>query len=95
MTINKILTGIFIVLLNIGFASAATLNVGTGQVYSTIQSAIDAANTGDIVSVGEGTYAENIVVKKNGISVMGTNKEKTIIDAKKTVVSLSCLDEIS
>lgn len=81
---NKILIGVFIILLNIGFAGAATLNVGAGQPYTTIQSAIDAANTGDIISVGEGTYAENLIIKKNEISVIGANKEKTIIDAKKT-----------
>ncbi|MBU4373208.1 MAG: hypothetical protein KKD69_03970 [Euryarchaeota archaeon] len=71
-------------MLNIGFASAATLNVGQGQTYATIQSAIDAAKTGDVISVAEGTYLENLVVKTNGISIIGKNKEKTIIDGKKT-----------
>lgn len=80
----KIIISICIIMLNIGFANAATLNVGQGQTYSTIQSAIDAANTGDIISVAEGTYFENPVVKKNGISLIGKNKEKTIIDGKKT-----------
>ena len=65
-------------------ASAATLNVGQGQAYNTIQSAIDAAKTGDIISVAEGTYSENLIVKTNGISIIGKNKEKTIIDGKKT-----------
>lgn len=71
-------------MLNIGIANAATLNVGQGQTYPTIQSAIDAAKTGDIISVAEGTYSENLVVKTNGISIIGKNKEKTIIDGKKT-----------
>lgn len=84
MVSNKILISIFVILLNIGFANAATLNVGQGQAYTTIQSAIDAANTGDVISVNEGTYSENIVVKKNGISIIGKSKEKTIIDGKKT-----------
>ena len=84
MVSNKILISICVILLNIGFASAATLNVGQDQTYKTIQSAVDAANTGDVISVSEGTYSENIVVKKNGISIIGKNKEKTIIDGKKT-----------
>jgi parallel beta-helix repeat protein len=84
MVSNKILISIFVILLNTGFASAATLNVGQGQAYTTIQSAIDAANTGDVISVNEGTYYENPVVKKNGISIIGKSREKTIIDGKKT-----------
>ncbi len=81
---NKIILGIFVMLLSIGATNAATLNVGQGQTYTTIQSAIDAAKTGDVISVNEGTYIENLVVKTNGISIIGQNKEKTIIDGKKT-----------
>ncbi len=84
MVSRKILISICVILLNIGFVSAATLNVGQGQAYTTIQSAINAANPGDIISVGEGTYLENLVIKTNGISVIGQDKEKTIIDGKKT-----------
>jgi parallel beta-helix repeat protein len=84
MAYNKIIISICLIILNIGFASAATLNAGQGQTYATIQSAIDAAQTGDIISVAEGTYSENLVVKTNGISIIGKNKEKTIIDGKKT-----------
>lgn len=84
MVSKKVIISICVILLNIGIANAATLNVGQGQAYPTIQSAIDAAKTGDIISVAEGTYSENLVVKTNGISIIGKNKEKTIIDGKKT-----------
>ncbi len=74
---------ISLLLLFSGLASAATLEVGPGQNYLTIQSAVDAANTGDVVSVNDGVYSENVIVKKSGISIIGKNKEKAIIDGKK------------
>jgi len=47
-----------------GTAGAATLNVGQGQTYSTIQSAIDASQTGDVIYVNEGTYYENVILTR-------------------------------
>ncbi len=63
-----------------GSVTASTLNVGKDQAYTTIQSAIDAAKTGDTILVNDGIYIENPVIKTNGISIMGNNKENTIID---------------
>ncbi len=93
---SKIILSICMILLSIGFANAATLNVGQGQTYTTIQSAVNAANTGDVISVNEGTYIENVVVKKNGISIIGKNKEKTIIDGKKigSVVKIDAANNV-
>jgi parallel beta-helix repeat protein len=73
---------LFYILVSIGFAGAATLDVGEGLNYTTIQSAILAANPGDIVSVSEGTYYENVIIKKNQIDLIGQNREKTIIDGR-------------
>ncbi|MCE8424260.1 MAG: right-handed parallel beta-helix repeat-containing protein [Candidatus Methanoperedens sp.] len=84
MVYEKILLSIFLILQITGFAGAATLNVGPEQTYKTIQSAVDVAGPGDVVSVSEGTYLENVVVKGNGIMIIGNNKEKTIVDGKKT-----------
>src|SRR3972149_10720647 len=83
LKMKTIVIGILVILLSSGFTAAETLNVGTGQKYTTIQSAIDAANPGDVISVNEGIYYENLIVKMNDISLIGKSKEKTIIDAKK------------
>lgn len=58
--------------------------------YPTIQEAINAANLGDTVSVRNGTYYEHIVVNKS-ISLIGENKENTIIDGSRngTVISVT------
>jgi parallel beta-helix repeat protein len=80
----KVIFFILVTFLLTGTASSATLTVGQGQEYSTIQSAIDASETGDIISVSEGIYSENVVLTKSSIVIMGQNKEKTIINGKNT-----------
>ena len=56
-----------------------TLYVGSGQTYSGIQAAIDAANSGDTIRVYDGTYLENVIVDKT-LSLIGNGTTKTIID---------------
>jgi parallel beta-helix repeat protein len=53
---------------------------GNGN-FTTIQEGIDAALKGDIISVKNGTFYENIVIDKS-IILIGENKNKTIIDGR-------------
>lgn len=94
MDSRKYLFLICLVISMIGYASAATLEVGQGKTYTTIQSAIDAAKTGDKIMVGEGTYNENPLIKTNGISIIGANREKTIIEGQKTSSGIR-IDEVN
>ena len=51
--------------------------------YSTIQGAINAADTGDTTYVRKGTYHEHVVVNKT-VSLIGENKSNTIVDGNGT-----------
>ena len=64
-------------------ASAKTLCVNPGgshDCYKTIQSAVNAASTNDVINVAHGTYAEEVVIGKS-LSLLGAGAERTIIDA--------------
>ena len=50
------------------------------QKFSTIQAAINAASFGDVISVNNNIYSENIIINKNGISIIGINKENVILE---------------
>lgn len=57
---------ISIVFLSASNVSAAQWEVGSDQLYTTIQSAIDNSHTldGDIINVHSGTYTEDVIVNK-------------------------------
>lgn len=84
MKIYLIFIVVYLMIISIAGAEAKTLNVGQGQPYLTIGSAIKAAENCDTILVSEGTYTENLFIRTNGISIIGKNIEKTIIDGGKT-----------
>jgi parallel beta-helix repeat protein len=55
--------------------------------FPTIQAAINNASNGDTIFVHEGLYPENVVVNKT-VSLVGENREKTIIDGNSTGTAL-------
>jgi len=62
----------------------STLNVGkTGFLYTSIQTAIDNANDGDLVIVHDGIYKELINFEGKAIVVRSKNKHGAIIDGEK------------
>jgi parallel beta-helix repeat protein len=71
-------------------ASAAELTVGPGGQYTTIQQAVNAANSGDIVRVAPGTYTENVVVNK-ALTITAASGRPTVqaADASKDVFLLT------
>jgi parallel beta-helix repeat protein len=54
----------------VGLASAEEIKVNPGQ---SIQAAIDSANPGDQITVIKGTYAEQLIITKNRIQLVGQN----------------------
>ena len=76
----RTLGSIAILLAASSVAQASTLNVcKSGCTYSTIQAAVNAANTADVIQIGAGTYFENIVITKS-LTLLGGGEDFTVID---------------
>ena len=60
--------------------SGATRNV-PGD-YPTIQSAVDAADPGDLVLVDRGVYRETVSVSTPGLTIRGVDRNEVIIDGE-------------
>ncbi|PVX27483.1 MAG: hypothetical protein CW716_02050, partial [Candidatus Bathyarchaeum sp.] len=58
---------------------------GNGD-FTSIQEAVDSANFGDTITVNPGTYNENVVISKSGITLQGADRRTT------SVTSISASD---
>ena len=52
------------------------------QDYPSIQSAVDAANPGDMVFIGNGTYQEEVTVTTPSLVLRGEDRNKVIVDGE-------------
>jgi len=50
--------------------------------YATIQEAVDAAQPGDLVLIGPGTYHEAVIVETDDIVIRGTDRNEVVIDGQ-------------
>src|SRR5665647_595172 len=65
--------------------SASELKVGGGGQFTTISAAVKAANAGDTILVGPGTYVENVAVDKP-VKIVSTNEaQATVVKASDTI----------
>lgn len=72
-------------------AFAANLCVGKGAgCYTTIQAAVDAAQDGDVIHIGPGTFAGGITIDKS-VSLLGAGPNATIIRGGGPVLTIGVI----
>jgi hypothetical protein len=55
--------------------------------FATIQAAVDAADPGDLVLIGPGTYAEEVVVETDDLTLRGLDRNAVILDGGFSLVN--------
>lgn len=80
-----LIIGLAVFLMAVGSLHAAIRDVPAS--FSTIQGAINASSSGDVVQVAAGLYEENVVLKP-GVELIGAGPEFTIIDGGETFATL-------
>jgi parallel beta-helix repeat protein len=76
-----LLTCLFTLLLRLQIGRAQPSTITVPDDYATIQEAVNHASDGDTVFVKSGTYRENGIAVDKSISLIGQDRETTIIDA--------------
>ena len=66
-----------------GVGYAATLEVGSGKPFSSIQKAVDSANSGDTIIVHDGTYRESVIVDVENLTIQSKNEWGATLDGEK------------
>jgi len=66
---------------NIQTVEAGPTTIIVPDDYPTIQGAVNATSSGDVVYVRVGTYYERVLIKEKSISLIGENSSTTIIDS--------------
>jgi parallel beta-helix repeat protein len=88
---RRILIFTLLAMMIINGANASILTVcSSGCDYNKIQNAINTAGSGDIIEVKSGTYVENVVINKDGLTLHGINSP--VVKAKgdmDTAISIS------
>src|SRR5450756_2926394 len=60
--------------------NGAALNVGAGGQYTSITAAVNAAQSGDTITISAGTYSENVVVTKS-VTIKAASPGSTVVTA--------------
>lgn len=61
-------------------ADGATLEVGDGKPYQTLQAANDAAAEGDTIVIGPGIYRRGAKITKDRLLIRGAGQDRTLFD---------------
>jgi hypothetical protein len=70
-----------------GDAPQQVRTLGVPGQYPTIQAAVDDARPGDVVLIGEGTYAEAVEVTTDRLTIRGTNRNAVVLDGGHELVN--------
>jgi len=78
----KVTNVIAVTLLLVLPVAAKPINVGPGAEYTDVQTALDAASSGDVVSVAAGYYnvPDGVEVKANNVTLKGAGADQTYLD---------------
>jgi hypothetical protein len=94
--LGRLTVGLIVLVGPVTFTQAATRTVcKAGCEYTQINTAIEAASSGDTISVGAGTYLENVVVTNKNLTINGYSEDYTVIDGGYHGAALSITGESS